>query len=118
MKELTLDTMLAVFEDMFGKGLFWTMVALAALITLGYLYVLIRDRRMSMRKFLWAQLSMPVGAVLAVAFVLGMTNSGLRHMGGPVDVVVLAMVAVLGAVGFAILVYVAQSLMRGPQRRT
>ncbi|MCU0830096.1 MAG: DUF5368 domain-containing protein [Rhizobiaceae bacterium] len=115
MKELTLDTLLAVFEDMFGKGMFWAMVALAGLITLGYLYVLIRDRRMSMRKFLWAQLSMPVGAVLAVAFVLGMTNSGFEHMGGPIDVVVLAGVALLGAVGFAILVYVAQSLARGPQ---
>lgn len=36
MKELTLETLIAVWEDMFGAGLFWAMVAAAVLITLGY----------------------------------------------------------------------------------
>jgi drug/metabolite transporter (DMT)-like permease len=112
MKELTLQTLLAVMEEIFGRGLFWAMVAAAALVTLAYLYVLIRDRAMSMRKFLLAQLSMPVGAVAAVLFVQAMTNSHLRDLGGPVDVIVFLGVAVLGAVGMAILVYTAQSLLR------
>jgi len=112
MKELTLQTLLAVMEEIFGRSLFWAMVAAAVLVTLGYLYVLIRDREMSMRKFLLAQLSMPVGAVAAVVFVQAMTNSHMRDIGGPVDVIILLGVAAMGAVGMAILVYTAQSLLR------
>lgn len=115
MKELTFETLLAVFEEMFGRGLFWAMVVAAVLITLAYLYVLIRDRAMSMRKFLLAQLAMPFGAVAAVVFVQWITSSGLRDIGGPVDVIVLLGVAVAGAVGIAILVYTAQALIQGQQ---
>jgi uncharacterized membrane protein YhaH (DUF805 family) len=113
MEQLTLETMLAVFEEIFGRGLFWTMLAAAVVVTLAYLYVLIRDRSMSMRKFLMAQLSMPIGAVAAVVFVQAMTHSHLRDIGGPVDVIVLLGVAAMGAIGIAILVYTAQSLIRG-----
>ncbi|WP_400082063.1 DUF5368 domain-containing protein [Yoonia sp. R78084] len=113
MEQLTFETMIAVFEEIFGRGLFWTMVAAAAVVTLAYLYVLFRDRAMSMRKFLMAQLSMPIGAVAAVVFVQAMTHSHLRDIGGPVDVIVLLGVAAMGAIGIAILVYTAQSLIRG-----
>ncbi|MCB1407219.1 MAG: DUF5368 domain-containing protein [Rhodobacteraceae bacterium] len=115
MEQLTLGTLIAVWEEMFGATLFWAMVVVAAVITVLYLYVLIRDRAMSMRKFLLAQLSMPVGAVAAVGFVLTITNSSLSDMGGPIDWLVLLGIAAAGAVGFAILVYVAQSLIRGAQ---
>lgn len=114
MKELTFGTLIAVFEEIFGRGLFWAMVAGAALVTLAYLFVLIRDRRVSWRKFLWAQLAMPVGAVAAVLFVQGMTDSHFRDLGGPVDWIVLLAVAGMGAVGAAILVYTVQSLIRRP----
>lgn len=110
MKELTFGTLIAVFEEIFGRGLFWAMVAAAVLVTLGYIYVLVRDRSVSWRKFLLAQLSMPFGAVAAVLFVQAMTNSHLRDIGGPVDLIVLLGVAGIGAVGAAILVYTAQSL--------
>lgn len=112
MKDLTFGTLIAVFEEMFGRGLFWAMVLVAAVITVLYLYVLIRDRAMSMRKFLYAQLSMPFGAIAAVLFVQGVTHSGFGDIGGPVDVIVLLGVAAMGAVGLAILVYTAQSLFR------
>lgn len=112
MEQLTIETMIAVFEEIFGRTLFWVMVAAAVVVTVGYLYVLIRDREMSMRKFLLAQLAMPFGAVGAVVFVQAMTDSHIRDIGGPIDVVVLLAVAALGAVGAAILVYTAQSLMR------
>ncbi len=113
MEEFSFLTIIAVFEEMFGRGLFWAMVAVAAAITAAYLYVLIRDRAMSMRKFLLAQLSMPVGGALAVWFVMLMTNSGFRDIGGPIDWLVLLGVFGAGAVGFAILVYVVQSFVRG-----
>ena len=105
---------IAVFEEMFGRGLFWLMVIAAAVITVLYLYVLIRDRSVSWRKFLLAQLSMPVGAVAAVLLLWQVTHSGLRDVGGPIDVIVLLGVAAMGAVGMAIAVYTVQSLIRGP----
>jgi uncharacterized membrane protein YhaH (DUF805 family) len=111
MKELTFETLIAVFEEIFGRGLFWAMVAAAVIVTVAYIYVLIRDRAVSWRKFLLAQLTMPFGAIAAVVFVQVMTHSHLRDIGGPVDVIVLLGVAVMGAVGAAILVYTAQSLL-------
>jgi len=116
MQDLTFSTLIAVFEEMFGTGVFWAMVVVAAVVTVLYIYVLIRDRAMSMRKFLLAQLSMPVGAVAAVWFVLTFTNSSLSDMGGPIDWLMMLGIGAMGAVGFAILVYVAQSLMRGSQQ--
>ncbi|MGP9805804.1 DUF5368 domain-containing protein [Paracoccus sp. NSM] len=114
MKELTFETLLAVFQEMFGATLFWVMLAAAVVVTLAYLFVLVRDRSLSVRKFLWAQLSMPLGAVAAVLFTQGVTNSHFRDIGGPVDVIVLLGVAAVGAVGMAILVYTVQSLLRRP----
>lgn len=117
MEQLTPETMIAVFEEIFGRMLFWAMVAAAVIVTVLYLYVLIRDRAMSMRKFLLAQLSMPIGAIAAVWFVLAVTHSHLRDMGGAVDVIVLLGIAAMGAIGMAILVYTAQSLFRGAARQ-
>jgi hypothetical protein len=117
MKELTLGTMIAVFEEMFGSGLFWTMVVAAIAITLVYLLVLFRDRAVSWRKFLLAQLAMPVGAIKAVVFVLAVTNSRLSDIGGPVDAIVILGIAALGAVGIAILVYTVQSLIWPTRQR-
>lgn len=116
MKEMTFTTLMAVFEEIFGRGLFWGMVGAALIVTAAYVYVLIRDRSLSMRRFLWAQLSMPFGAVAAVLFVLAATQSQLRDLGGPIDVILLLAVAVLGAGGAAILVYTLQSLLRPPLR--
>lgn len=104
---------IAVFEEMFGRGLFWAMVAVAVIVTVLYLYVLIRDRSVSWRKFLLAQLSMPVGAVAAVLLLWQVTHSGLSDVGGPIDVIVLLAVAAAGAIGMAIGVYTLQSLIRG-----
>lgn len=117
MKDLTFGTLIAVFEEIFGRGLFWAMVAVAVIVTLAYFYVLIRDRSVSWKKFLWAQLSMPVGAVAAVLFVQRMTSSSFSDLGGPIDWIVLLGVAAAGAVGLAILVYTVESLLWPNRRR-
>jgi len=111
MEELTFGTMIAVFEEIFGRGLFWGMVIAAVIVTLAYIYVLIRDRSIGWRKFLVAQLFMPVGAVLAVWFVMAMTDSHMADIGGPVDIILLIGIAVVGAIGAAILVYTVESLV-------
>jgi threonine aldolase len=54
---------------------------------------------------------MPVGAVLAVWFVMVMTDSNLADIGGPVDVIVFFGIAAMGAVGGAILVYTVERLV-------
>jgi len=113
MNELTPETLIAVLEEIFGRGLFWAIIVAAFVVTLAYVFVLIRDRAVSWRKFLWAQLAMPFGAIAAVWFVLFMTDSELRDMGGPVDVIVLLGIAMIGAVGIAVLFYTIQSLVRG-----
>jgi len=118
MQDLTVTTLIAVFEEIFGRTLFWAMVTAAALVTVAYVYVLIRDRSVSWRKFLWAQLSMPIGAIAAVVFVQGMTRSGFSDIGGPIDVVVLLGVAAGGAVGMAICIYTVQSLFWRPDGET
>ncbi|MDO6457443.1 DUF5368 domain-containing protein [Celeribacter halophilus] len=118
MKNLTLQTMIAVFEEIFGRGLFWAMVVIAAVVTLAYVFVLIRDRAVSWHKFLWAQLSMPVGAVLAVWFVMAITQSSPADIGGAVDLIVFLGVAALGAIGMAILVYTAGALIYPPKKHS
>ena len=115
MNDMTFGTLIAVFEEIFGKGLFWAMVGVVAVVTVAYLYVLIRDRSVNWRKFLLAQLSMPIGAIGAVLFVQAVTNSGFGDIGGPIDAIVLLAIAVAGAIGSAILVYTVQSLIRGKQ---
>lgn len=111
MKDLTFGTLIAVFEEIFGRGLFWAMVAAAVLVTMGWIYVLVRDRSLGMRQFLIAQLFMPVGAVLAVWFVMVMTESHLSDIGGPIDVIVLLGIAAMGALGGAILVYTVERIV-------
>ena len=111
MQEISFETLLYVLIEVFGPVLFWLMVGVAAVVPLSYLFVLIRDRAVSWRKFLWAQLSMPVGAGAAVGFVMWGTDSNLRDMGGPIDLIILLGVAIIGAIGIAILVYTAEALL-------
>jgi hypothetical protein len=110
MKELTLGTMIAVFEEMFGRALFWGLVLAVLAVTLLFFFVLIRDRGLHAGRFLRAQLALPVGAVLAPAFVFWITRSGLGDLGGPIDVIVLLLIALFGAIGAAILGYTAMAL--------
>ena len=78
---------------------------------------LIRDRAVSMRKFLLAQVSMPFGAAGAVLLIYTMTDSQLRNIGGPIDLIVLLGVTLIGAIGTAIFVNTAQPIF-GRSART
>ena len=112
MKELTLSTLIAVFEEMFGPALFWGLVAAAVAVTLAFLWVLVRERGVAARRLVRAELFAPLGAVAAVAFVFWITNSGLGDIGGPIDIVMLIAIGVAGAGGLTLLAYVAQALRR------
>ncbi|MEX5727369.1 bacteriorhodopsin [Rhodovulum iodosum] len=111
MKDLTLETLIAVFEEIFGTALFWTMVAVAVIITLAFIFVLIRDRSLEARYLARAELSAPIGAIAAILFVQYMTNSGFSDIGGPVDLIVLMLTGIAGAGGLIFLAYVVQALL-------
>ncbi|MCS6779543.1 MAG: DUF5368 domain-containing protein [Geminicoccaceae bacterium] len=116
MKELSFSTFLAVFEEMFGRELFWGLVAAALLVTLVFVVMVVRERRLESRRFLRAELTAPLGAVLAMAFVFWFTNSGPANIGGPIDWVILAAIAVAGGGGLVMASYVLMGLMRRRRR--
>lgn len=111
MKQLTFETLIAVFEEIYGFWLFWGMVLAAALVAAAFLYVLIRDHSVESRKFLRAEMMAPLGAIGAIVFVQFMTHSGFKDIGGPIDVIVLIMIGTAGAVGLTIFAYTAQALL-------
>ncbi len=108
MKDLSLGMLIAVFEEMFGKGLFWLLVTIAVLITLAFLYVLLRERRLEESRLVRAHFWGPIGAVLAIAIVLFVTSSGLSSMGGPIDIITLALIGIYGGIGLIMWAYVLQ----------
>ena len=113
MEELTFGTLIAVLEEMFGPALFWVMVAVAALITIAFVYVVIRDRSLRSRWFLRAELVAPIGAVAAIWFVFFITRSGLGDIGGPIDVIALILIGLAGAIGLTFLAYTVQAVLGG-----
>lgn len=117
MKEMTLSTLLAVFEEIFGTGLFWTLVVAAGLVTAAFLFVLVRERRLVGSWLLRAELAAPVGAIAAILFVLTITNSSFSDLGGPIDVIVMILIGLTGAVGLTILAYIMQALVLGQRRQ-
>lgn len=117
MKDLTLQILIAVFEEIFGSWLFWSMVVLAVLIAGLFIYILIRDRGPGARRLLWAELWAPVGALAAILFVQFITSSGFGDIGGAIDVIVLILIGIGGAIGAFTLAYVVQSILL-PRRGT
>lgn len=111
MKELTFGTMIAVFEEVFGPPIFWAMVVVAVVAGIAFLYVVIRDRALESRRLVRAELWAPLGAILSVWFVMWVTNSGLADIGGPIDVIVLLAIAVVGGIGLTLVVYTAMGLL-------
>jgi hypothetical protein len=111
MKELTLETLIAVFEEVFGRALFWGMVVVAVLILTAFVYVIVRDRGVKAGQLLRAELWGPAGAILAILFVQFVTQSGFSDIGGPIDVIILIAIGVAGAVGLTILAYTVQAFI-------
>ena len=117
MEEFSFRTILAVFEEMFGAGLFWSLVVIAALITIGFVLMLFRDRGLDSRRLVRAQLAAPLGGIAAVLFVQWITSSGFRDIGGPIDWLVVLGIFIAGSIGLMLLVYVAQAVRRPPPSR-
>ncbi len=115
METMTIGTMIAVFEEMFGAEVFWGLIAAAAAALLLFVVVVIRDRGLFGRRFARAELLAPVGGAAAVAFVWVMTNSGLGDIGGPVDLITVLGIFAAGAAGAVMVGYILLGLF-GPAR--
>jgi hypothetical protein len=111
MKELTLGTLIAVFEEIFGAACFGRWLRRCA-----------RHAGLSVRadpRPRGELEEVPSGAAVDAGRrgAGGLVRDGgdrfsFADIGGPVDVIVLLGIAVLGAIGMAILVYTLESLVR------
>ncbi|PID46545.1 MAG: hypothetical protein CSB47_03485 [Proteobacteria bacterium] len=110
MNELTFETLLTVFEEMFGPRLFWGLMIACGVIALVFIFIIIRDKKIEARRLVRAELWAPVGAAVSIAFIFIITNSNFADIGGPIDVIMLILIGVGGAVGMTILAYIVQSL--------
>lgn len=111
MKELDLATLVAVFQEMLGWT-FWPLVALAALVTLIFLRVLLRDRRLVPQRLVWAEALGVMGGVVAVLVMFTVTSSGFADMGGPIDWLLVLAIFGFGTIGTALGLYAALGLFR------
>lgn len=113
MQELEIGVFVSVFVEMLGPVLFWLLVLAILVVTAAFVWVLIRDRGLDSRRLVRAQVVGLVGGLAAILFMQWITNSGFRDIGGPVDLLLVALIFVLGAIGAAILAYTVQAVVLG-----
>ena len=113
MKELEIGVFVSVFVEMLGPVLFWLMVLAILVVTAAFVWVLIRDRGLDSKRLVRAQVVGLLGGIAAILFMQWITNSGFRDIGGPVDLMLVALIFVLGAIGAAILAYTVQAVVLG-----
>lgn len=104
MKDMTFDTLFAVFHEMLGP-LLWVLIAAAAVTTLVFIVVLLRDRGFVSRRLVWAEVLGAIGGACAVLFMQWVTHSSFAEIGGPVDVMLVALIFVMGGIGATMLAY-------------
>lgn len=113
MKELDIGVFVSVFIEMLGPSLFWLLVVAALCVTAAFGWVMLRDRCLHSRRLVRAQLMGLAGGAAAVLFMQWVTNSGFRDIGGPIDLMLVAVIFLVGAVGAAILAYTVQAVLLG-----
>lgn len=116
MKDLDISVFIAVFQEMLGPAL-WLLVAIAVLGVLAFLFLLVRDRGLFSRRLIGAEVLGVFGGVLALIIMWLVTDSSLFDVGGPIDWVLVAVIWTVGAIGSAILAYVALSYLNRGARR-
>lgn len=111
MKDVDLATLVAVFHEMLGP-LLWVLAALAAVATVAFLAVLLRERGLRPRRLVWAELLGLAGGAGAVLFMQAVTHSGFADIGGPIDWVLVLAIFAAGAVGTALGAYALLGMLR------
>jgi len=94
----------AVIYEMLGL-LLWFIVVGSAVATAVFVWLMVRDRGLVSRRFVVSEVVGVAGGVAAVMFMQVITRSGLVHVGGPVDWLLIVAIWLLGAVGTTVVVY-------------
>jgi len=110
MKDLDPFVFVAVFQEMLGP-LLWVLAALAAAGLAAFVFVVLRERRFVLRRFIWAELAGFLGAIAAIALMWGVTSSRLSDAGGPIDWLLILTIFAAGWAGALVLFYAAAGLM-------
>ena len=110
MKDMTFETLLAVFLEMMGDG-FWLLAGASVVGLVAILTVMLRERRLVAARFVAAEVAGLAGGVFAIWLALTLTRSGIGDIGGPVDWLLMALLFGLGAVGGTIFAYVGLGLI-------
>jgi hypothetical protein len=114
MKDLDIWVFVSVFQEMLGPAL-WLLLALATLVVAGFVAVVFRDRGLSSRRLVRAQAAGVIGGIIAILVMQAITHSRFADIGGPIDVMLVALIWLGGAIGTTMLAYLAQSVSRAPQ---
>ena len=104
MKDLDPLVFVAVLQEMMGP-LLWVLIALAVLVLAGFLFLLLREKRLVSGRLVKAEVVGVAGGFLALAIMAWVTLSGFTDAGGPIDWLVIVAVWGVGAVGTAVLAY-------------
>lgn len=113
MKELEIGVFASVFIEMLGPLLFWLLALATLLVTVAFVWVLIRDRGLDSRRLVRAQVLGLAGGLAAILAMQWITNSGFGDIGGTVDLMLVALIFILGTIGAAILAYTVQAVVLG-----
>lgn len=113
MADLTLPILVAVLEEMFGPVLFWVLVTGSVVTALTFAALVVRDRGIRGAALVRSELWAPVGGLGAILFVRHVTDSSLGDIGGPIDLLVVLAVGLVGAAGATVLSYVLARLFGG-----
>lgn len=115
MKDMDPLILLAVFQEMLGP-LLWVLLAIVLFATLSFAVLMWRERGLSARRLVRAQVLGIPGGVLALVLMAQVSSSGFTDAGGPADWLLIALVFGLGLIGSTVLFYVVggwRTLWRG-----
>ncbi|MER2606313.1 MAG: DUF5368 family protein [Siculibacillus sp.] len=110
MKEMTLSTLIAVFQEMLGFW-FWVLIAASLIGLVAVVVVALTERRIDLARFIGSELIGFLGSIFAIWLALFVTKSSLTDIGGPVDVMLMVLIFVLGWFGGFVFGYVALGLV-------
>ncbi len=108
----TLDPLVfyAVLVEMMGPWLFWALVFTAAFGIVTFAWVFLRERGLSSRRLVIAEVLGLFGGVGALVLMAHVTVSGFTDAGGPVDWLLVGLIWGGGLAGATILSYAVMGL--------
>ena len=109
MKEFEIGVFVSVFYEMMGPAL-WVMVALSLAIVVAFIWLVWR-RGLASGRLVKSEAIGVLGGIAAVLALQMITSSSFRDVGGPIDVILLLLIWLAGAIGTTLLAYVLLTLL-------